>query len=893
MAPAEDLSGTPFEVEDCVLPPTGCSRGNMDLVQEFVTIVECRPSFAEDQFNEVKRILDEGSAAEKADLWTGQQQFTFLYKKRRCTGSALHIAALRKDGPPVVEELLGLKADVNCDCRYTSFNKEGTAQAIHLAVQSGNPEMLAVLLEGGADINARAKRDGIPHFSPLHEASFFRDPLMAAVLLDLKADVNAQNLENMTPLHVAAKMGSADVAEVLVRYFAETDLVEAGNKTALKVAVESGVFPQNRLHLLAKWSIADILTVAQYCPSAAAEFIRDLLRTDGLSSTHEAQSKRNTARYEHEEDAILEVGQWVELMDLAPDAAVLLFEALTVEPQEDSVFYHPLPTQAMITELRCEYTTDMTWKCETESSQGQRQWPAWHDRLAPGGMSRKHRAKDFTSSAPILLGQSRDFQPVKIRQLRMHGVICEQVLQVLAETQYLDVFRNQAVQSVLTFTWTSFACRYYTGRIISKVVELALLTWWTIRSPGEEGFDHWRCRATWSLLLVFALREVAAEVFKIHGILVFRTSGIHGPMFWSWSNLVSILNTLLFMVFVILAALSRNFDLDEDCTLFSCVVLSRWLLFLWALTPIDIGSIGVQGLIPILSSIKQLFGMMLICAFTFFGFLHAFMVLDDGHSDSGPWGMVILACQLLLMKDGAHGVDNLLSLGGRDASGDFATLFFLIVAVLVFCISLLNLFIAVYGAAYHEAFLNASSLFLQERAVTCLNCMMQPHWPFFQRSCGILSHRVADGWMSPVVYSAIISVAVGLWCGLLLIDGLHPAVPAVLILLPAVLVGDCILLQRPWESEQVRATSLLWWCGPNRQQGGRNAEEERQVAIDAIVDRMVRAEALLEDILMSGASGPSFIQDSHVPEMRRSATTNDGGANIGRPRPRRLHTCNL
>merc|ERR1719512_564197 len=57
---------------------------------------------------------------------------------------------------------------------------------------------------------------------------------------------------------------------------------------------------------------------------------------------------------------------WIELMDSAPDAGAMLLQALTAVPVEDSVFHHPLPTQARVHDVQCEYTLDKTWKCDTE-----------------------------------------------------------------------------------------------------------------------------------------------------------------------------------------------------------------------------------------------------------------------------------------------------------------------------------------------------------------------------------------------------------------------------------------------------------------------------------------------------------------------------------------------
>ena len=62
------------------------------------------------------------------------------YKKRKCTGGAIHIAALQSDGQ-LLEQLLDLRVDINVECRYMTFEKEGRAMPIHLAVQAHEGEL--------------------------------------------------------------------------------------------------------------------------------------------------------------------------------------------------------------------------------------------------------------------------------------------------------------------------------------------------------------------------------------------------------------------------------------------------------------------------------------------------------------------------------------------------------------------------------------------------------------------------------------------------------------------------------------------------------------------------------------------------------------------------------
>merc|ERR1719221_706548 len=93
-----------------------------------------------------------------------------------------------------------------------------------------------------------------------------------------------------------------------------------------------------------------------------------------------------------------------------------------------------------------------------------------------------------------------------------------------------------------------------------------------------------------------------------------------------------------------------------------------------------------------------------------------------------------MAFRLLLLGDG-DGIDFVLDVddvgyeyGGLQTGSPITRAFFM-AAVLIFCILLLNLFIAVISQAYSKAFHDGANLHQQERAAICLNCMLQPHWP--------------------------------------------------------------------------------------------------------------------------------------------------------------------
>lgn len=60
----------------------------------------------------------------------------------------------------------------------------------------GGIEVAQMLIQKGADVNARSKHG----YTPLHQAAEFNKANMSKLLIDNGADVNAQNDEGVTPL---------------------------------------------------------------------------------------------------------------------------------------------------------------------------------------------------------------------------------------------------------------------------------------------------------------------------------------------------------------------------------------------------------------------------------------------------------------------------------------------------------------------------------------------------------------------------------------------------------------------------------------------------------------------------------------------------------------------
>lgn len=117
------------------------------------------------------------------------------------------------------------------------FSNDGF-QAIHLAAFFGHPDIVALLLEHGAEANTTAQN--AMKVKPLHSAVAARHLEVSRILLEHGADVNARQAEDTTPLQEAAQNGQLEMLDLLLTYGADLLAEKADGKTALDLASEQG-----------------------------------------------------------------------------------------------------------------------------------------------------------------------------------------------------------------------------------------------------------------------------------------------------------------------------------------------------------------------------------------------------------------------------------------------------------------------------------------------------------------------------------------------------------------------------------------------------------------------------------------------------------------------------
>jgi ankyrin repeat protein len=108
---------------------------------------------------------------------------------------------------------------------------------LDFAVSSGNVDMARLLIELGADPNAKTAYP----LSPLFNASYKGNTEIAVMLLDAGADINAPSYEGMPPVVGAVARGHAEIVALLLDRGAELDFVdERTSRNLLHLAVLSG-----------------------------------------------------------------------------------------------------------------------------------------------------------------------------------------------------------------------------------------------------------------------------------------------------------------------------------------------------------------------------------------------------------------------------------------------------------------------------------------------------------------------------------------------------------------------------------------------------------------------------------------------------------------------------
>ena len=141
-------------------------------------------------------------------------------------------AAIEKNDIQKVRYLLSISTDVNAKDPYASMTP------LMMAAYDGYTEIARLLIEKGADVNARGGVD--MDMTPLIYAASQDRVDMVKLLLDKGANVDTKTQYGWTPLFFAASRGRVDIAKLLIDKGADVNAKLPTGETALAEAEKQG-----------------------------------------------------------------------------------------------------------------------------------------------------------------------------------------------------------------------------------------------------------------------------------------------------------------------------------------------------------------------------------------------------------------------------------------------------------------------------------------------------------------------------------------------------------------------------------------------------------------------------------------------------------------------------
>jgi uncharacterized protein len=109
---------------------------------------------------------------------------------------------------------------------------------LHYAAFFGNEEILGLLLAYGVDVNLHSRNSF--NVTPLHSACTNRHLGIVKILIEQGADVNAKQERGFAPLHEAGHVGDKNMADMLIKAGADRSMRNDDGKSPADIARENG-----------------------------------------------------------------------------------------------------------------------------------------------------------------------------------------------------------------------------------------------------------------------------------------------------------------------------------------------------------------------------------------------------------------------------------------------------------------------------------------------------------------------------------------------------------------------------------------------------------------------------------------------------------------------------
>lgn len=127
-----------------------------------------------------------------------------------------------------------VKAILDQDREQVNVTQSHGLTPLHVASFMGRLQTVKILLEYGAEINAKTQEGA----TALYYAAQENQKEILQLLLEKGADINSQRSYGYAPLHVSALNGLVDICKILIENGADINIRSHNNSTPLYVATE-------------------------------------------------------------------------------------------------------------------------------------------------------------------------------------------------------------------------------------------------------------------------------------------------------------------------------------------------------------------------------------------------------------------------------------------------------------------------------------------------------------------------------------------------------------------------------------------------------------------------------------------------------------------------------
>ncbi|CAK9093889.1 Hypothetical protein SCF082_LOCUS44148 [Durusdinium trenchii] len=669
----------------------------------------------------------------------------FTWNTKQCKGNELHFAALQGDLQEVIKILSkrddekatktlqkAPKAAEICNSRFTfpmlASEKdgmggegklsqlqlvEGTGQAIHLAASRGHLEVVKELLASKASLTDSVTRDGHEHYDVLFAALFgAHEDMIQFILSQVPADPQLdKNLKfgARHPLHVAFQVGSPSIVLRVRRWMLQSNVTETDlalsskcKGAPLKYGIDGRRMKLQDLILCADTTALSLRVFMSDCPRAVPLFLKRLQK---LSRVNRVLEEANiTSR---------DVGR---LLEQCSPAALSILEACTVVPAYPHEY--PLPSEVnfaphdwpeLIWNLlnRGDRTREVLTFLEVEKEwtfdEAKHKSPSWHDKLVC--------AVQEQGWLRLFLPPSGGIADAEICVCLIPDLLTPDVFAALASAETdLNVFANRTVAYMIAHVFENYAGKISMIRSMMSSWALILLachSWSTRHLDSDEELPEVALVAV-RFLSAQGIVDLTWESMEFFG---WWCRGEPGRYFQA-ENASDWLSALVLTYFWI----------NPRCRL----VLVLTILISWLRLTRVAGCCAPIGreLVPFTRLFWGLGPVLYIAYIAFGAYSHAFFSLQGGDIDLSLYSSFVM-----LITAGMPG----------QPKEDPLECILLVLAVAVFTVIVLNIFIGVIGEQYSRLKEESVLSFRQQRAQICLGYMIRK--PFIRFDC--CSHLVS------------------------------------------------------------------------------------------------------------------------------------------------------